>query len=49
MKRWLFWLYYANPFSYGTYLPSKMSFVTHTFLGFGGLMDNEFMRTNVGV
>ncbi|KAF8583992.1 hypothetical protein K439DRAFT_1617076 [Ramaria rubella] len=31
MKRWLFWIYYINPISYG----------------FGGLMDNEFMRTNL--
>ncbi|KAF8511207.1 ABC-2 type transporter-domain-containing protein [Gautieria morchelliformis] len=31
MKRWLFWIYYVNPLSYG----------------FGGLMDNEFMRTNL--
>ncbi|KIJ41874.1 hypothetical protein M422DRAFT_171852 [Sphaerobolus stellatus SS14] len=31
IKRWLFWIYYINPLSYG----------------FGGSMNNEFMRTNL--
>jgi hypothetical protein len=45
----LFWIYYINPLSYGEQFCSLLpSFLAHRVKGFGGLMDNEFMRIDVG-
>lgn len=49
MKRWLFWIYYINPFSYGMFLPFfHLRYVSDASMTvWAAIMESEFSRLDI--
>lgn len=44
MKRWLFWIYYINPFAYCPFLIFLLIFQSDDRIAWAGIMENEFSK-----